>query len=117
MRHDQFERLQSLSEQLTDVLIDELDTKRWPGDGIQLAAMDRDTRGDRYWTKRNAGMTLTVLTKLHTLVEITRRGTTVPEPTDDEDQDLETEIAGAEREAQKLIERALSHAKTGRRRK
>lgn len=119
MRADQFERLQGLSEQLTEVLITELDPTTWDGHGVALGKMDRNTRGDRYWCKRNASATLTTVMKLHQLGVLIRGQAkqepgAVPEGGDDE-QDLEAELAAAEQEAQRLIDRAIAGSKHGKR--
>lgn len=113
MRQDQYEKLQKLSEQLADVLVAELDPSSWPGATIPIAHQDRDTRGDRYWFKKNAGMTLTVLTKLHTIIGLVQR--TAPPTPEDEDpaEDIEAEVAAAEAEALRAIEAAQRRAKRG----
>ena len=108
MRQDQFEKLQHLTEKLTDVLIGEIDPQQWPGHGIAPNVMDRDTRGDRYWCKKNAAATLSALTRLHTIIGLVQRTAPPPAPEDD---DIETEIASAEREALRAIEAAQSRAK------
>jgi len=41
MRQDQYEKLQALSERLTDTFLEEGDPDRWPGHGIEVAAMDK----------------------------------------------------------------------------
>lgn len=116
MRQDQYEKLQALTEKLADVLIGEIDPDKWPGAGLEPANMDRDTRGDRYWCKKNAGMTLTALTKLHAIIGLVQRTTPPPAPEDaaGEEGDLETEIQSAEREALRAIEAAQVRAKRGR---
>lgn len=114
MRQDQYEKLQKLSEKLADVLIEELDPTRWIGAGIHVANMDRDTRGDNYWCKKSAGMTLTVLTKLHTVIGMVQRA--APPPAEDqpgEGEDMDAEIATAEAEALRAIEAAQRRAKRG----
>jgi hypothetical protein len=115
MRQDQYEKLQGLTEKLADVLIDELNPEEWPGAGVKPANMDRDTRGDRYWCKKNAAATLSALTRLHTIIGMVQRTAPPPSPEDatDDEGDLETEIASAEQEALRAIEAAQRRAKRG----
>lgn len=111
MRQDQYEKLQALSEKLTDVLINEIDPAVWPGHGIAPNAMDRDTRGDRYWCKKNAAATLSALTRLHTIIGQVQR-TAPPDPeVGEEETDIEKEIATAEAEALRAIDAAQRRAK------
>lgn len=119
MRDDQYQRLQALSEKLTDVVLDEADPASWPGDGMttemwrQLEAADRNEaqriRGDRYWSKKNAAATLTLLTKVYTITGIIERS--VPPPADADDAgDLEKEIKAAEQEAAKILKSVQARA-------
>jgi hypothetical protein len=111
MRQDQFERLQLLSEKLLDVFLEEGDPSGWPGHGVKVAAMDVQTRGDRYWTKKNAAATGVLFAKVESMIGYTRDkglGTTpAPDPEADADaageSQLDAEIASAEREAAKLM--------------
>ncbi len=114
MRIDQYEKLQALTEKLADVLIDELNPDEWPGAGIKPATMDRDTRGDRYWCKKNAAATLSALTRLHTIIGLVQRTAPPPATEDADDDDLEKEIESAERAALRAIEAAQARAKRGR---
>jgi len=117
MRQDQYEKLQQLSEKLADVLVAELDPDSWPGATIEVAHQDRDTRGDRYWFKKNAGMTLTVLTKLHTIIGMVQRiAPPDPEAGAEEPHDIDAEVATAEQEALRAIETAQRRAKNAGRR-
>ena len=108
MRSDQYQRLQALEEQLLDVFIFEADPTKWPGHGIEPANMDQKTRGDRYWCKRNPAATLVIVTKVQALVHQTqnfgamRDGESQNEVAEQEDE-LDKDIAAAEREAQKLM--------------
>jgi hypothetical protein len=106
MRQDQYERLQALSEQLTDVFIDEADPEKWPGAGIPLATMDKATRGDRYWSKKNAAATVMLIGRVESLVgsiqSDSNAGTGAAAVTDSENE-LDQEIAEAEKEAARLL--------------
>lgn len=108
MRQDQFESLQALTEKLTDVFLDEANPETWPGHGITAGQMDQQTRGDRYWVKKNAAATLTVIMKTTSLIGVIqqRSAAGAPEgvqPDTDEPDGLDGEIRAAEKEAQRLL--------------
>ncbi|HWK72176.1 MAG TPA: hypothetical protein VNS29_15185 [Burkholderiaceae bacterium] len=110
MRQDQFEKLQALTEKLTDVFLGEADPDKWPGHGIEASSWDQQTRGDRYWMKKNAAATLTVVMKTTNLIGLIQQrssagesgGVAVPEGNPELDS-LDAEIQAAEREAAKLL--------------
>jgi hypothetical protein len=84
MRQDQYERLQQLEEKLTDVFIGEAEPEKWPGAGLDAGAMDQKTRGDRYWVKKNAVATLSLMQRVGTLIGVVQlrgAGTTPPPET------------------------------------
>ncbi|CUJ67316.1 hypothetical protein [Achromobacter sp. 2789STDY5608628] len=122
MRQDQYERLVALSEKLTDALLLELDPEQWPGASLAPMAMDQQTRGDRYWCKKNAAATLTLIMKNNSLFDLIRRQTAggggaaeVPPGAaapgeDDEDSGLDAEIRRAEKEAAQVLARAQKAA-------
>ena len=108
MRQDQYEKLQALEEQLLDVFIQEANPEKWPGHGIEPAAMDQQTRGDRYWCKKNPAATLMLATKVQALIHQTQvLGDTPPADGDSstaaDEQMLDGENAKAEREAKRLM--------------
>lgn len=111
MRQDQYEKLQTLTEKLTDAFIGEADPDKWPGHGVEPSAMDQQTRGDRYWCKKNAAATLTVIMKTTSLIGVIQQrsaaagsgdGAAVPEEAQEEE-GLDAEIRAAEKEATKLL--------------
>lgn len=113
MRQDQYERLQALSEQLMDVFLEEGSPAGWPGHGVAAAAMDAKTRGDRYWVKKNAAATGMLFTRVESMiVQQQGPGTTPPlqpgaapvDGAEDEGEQLDAEIARAERQAKKLLD-------------
>lgn len=108
MRDDQIVKLMSRSESLTDIFIEEADPDKWPGAGIQMAEYDKEVRGDRYWSKKNAAATLTVIMKIENLVDtvLNRR-----DASPDEDADIEKSIRKAEKDAEAILERFQSEAK------
>lgn len=103
MRPDQIERLKALSEGLADVVISEADPAMWPGAGKDAADLTKDERGNRYWSKKNAAATMTLLVKVMSIAGHVQGGT-LPSGTTEED--LEDIQAKAEREATALLERA-----------
>jgi hypothetical protein len=109
MRADQYDKLKLRSEELADVVIAEVDPSKWPGDGQELGTLSREDRGDRYWCKKNAAATLTLLTKIQSIVDIVERRKSDPRtPEPEDDGDLDREIAAAESEAADIIERLQS---------
>lgn len=106
MRQDQYEKLQSLSERLTDVFLQEADSDKWPGHQLGAIEMGQQTRGDRYWCKKNAVATLTLIQRVATLTGIIQRqsnegsGAAVVE---EEESMLDAAIKDAEKEATKLL--------------
>ncbi len=107
MRQDQFDKLQLRAEQLTDVFLEESDPATWPGAGLLVAAMDKQTRGDRYWVKKNAVATLAVVQRIVGIVQLVREksagGESSPGAVRDEDAELDAEVAAANAEAEKLM--------------
>jgi hypothetical protein len=107
MRQDQYEKLQALSERLTDTFLEEGDPDRWPGHGIEVAAMDKQTRGDRYWCKKNAVATLSLIDRVGRLTgdiqAASAAGTGSANVVDDEG-GLDADILQAEKEAAKLLD-------------
>ena len=107
MRQDQYERLQALEENLLDVFIDEATPSEWPGYGMKIAAMDAQTRGDRYWVKKNAAAAGILVNRVACMIGTAQTfgGTTAA--ADGEaataERQMDAEIASAEREAEKLI--------------
>lgn len=110
MRQDQYEKLQTLTEKLTDAFIGEADPDKWPGAGVEPRAMDQQTRGDRYWCKKNAAATLTVIMKTTNLMGVIQMrrigddtGGANESETEKEEDNLDADIREAEKEAMKLL--------------
>lgn len=108
MRQDQYEKLQALAEKLTDTFLTEADPDSWPGAGMPIATMDQQTRGDRYWSKKNAAATLSVIIRTTSLVGIIQQraaggADTPPAEGTPEDDSLDAEINAAEKEANRLL--------------
>lgn len=73
MRDDQYQRLQALNEKLMDVFFFEAEPDNWPGGGLTPRDMDSQTRGDRYWCKKNAAATLSLCLRTITVIDASRR--------------------------------------------
>lgn len=122
MRQDQYEKLQDLTEKLTDAFIGEADPAVWPGHGVAIAAMDQQTRGDRYWSKKNAAATLSVLIRTTNLLGVIQMrgagggpGGVPPPEQETEERSLDDDIKAAEKEANRLLSKmqktAQAHGK------
>jgi len=120
MRQEQFERLQSLHEKLVDVFLDEANPDKWPGNGVEISSWDQQTRGDRYWIKKNAVATIALTQRIQSLVTVVRHATAAgggeetPEAVTDPQEDLDKQVAEAEKEASRLldtVQRAAAKAK------
>lgn len=104
MRDDQIVRLQALTERLGEVVISEIDPHQWPGADKGLADLTQKERGDRYWCKKNAAATMTLLLKAVNIAGILNRSKPAPD-TGAAIDELDGELAAAEREAQAIIDR------------
>ena len=108
MRQDQFESLQRRGEQLVDVFLQESNPETWPGHGLQPSSMDKSTRGDRYWCKKDAVATLACAQRIFGLMQVIRERSVPVDPETpgegEEGDPLDAEVAAAEAEAQRLLE-------------
>lgn len=111
MRQDQYEKLQTLSERLTDVFLDEAEPEKWPGHNIDPGAMDQQTRGDRYWCKKNAVATLTLIGRVEGLTDMIKKQSNGAAFVADEEATLDAEINAAEKEAAKLLDQLQRRSK------
>lgn len=117
----QYARLAAIQSRLFDVLGDECDPDCWPGAGIAPTAWDRDTRGDRYWHKKNAAATMSLITRAQSIfkaeLDNARRGSGAE--TDDDNPmlepaevtpgfDIDKDIARFEAQAMRAIEAAAA---------
>jgi len=100
MRDDQITRLHELAEEVAEVFIAEADPRFWSGAGMELANMDPETRGGRYWDKKNAIQTGTLLARVLDLAVRDERRS--PEGATTEE-DAEKEIARFESKAKDLL--------------
>ncbi|EBA9761392.1 hypothetical protein CFJ40_03880 [Salmonella enterica] len=107
MYDDYRTRLTNLSDKLTNVVIEEADPDNWSGSKKPVKELTKDERGDRYWDKKNAAASLTLLIKVHSLIGIQTRGATGENADDDDDFGLAQQVAKAEKEAAAIIERVM----------
>lgn len=109
MRQDQFEALQQRAEKLLDLFLAESDPDKWPGAGIEPAKMEKTTRGDRYWCKKDAVATLACAQRIGALVDLARQktagGDDAPEAVTPGEDDLEAEVREAEAEADRILKK------------
>lgn len=101
MRDDQRQRLAELSEKLCEVVLEEADPDFWPGKGQPLDQMNSSTRGDRYWCKKNATASISLLLKVEQLSQNTKEAGGRDPRTEDETDDA---ITAAERRAKQLLQ-------------
>ena len=103
MRDDQIVRLQALSERLGEVVIEEVDPHKWPGNDKPLGELTQQERGDRYWCKKNAAATMTLLLKVVNITGVLNKQK--PGEPDSAGDEMDSELAAAELEAAAIIER------------
>jgi hypothetical protein len=122
MRPDQFAKLESLQERLIDLFLAEAEPANLPGAGLPIGSIDRDSRGDLYWCKRNAAASIALASRItafqYQFTDLQRRRA-LPDPNADPDDppsgpieppeivdDVDKEIAGYEKLAQRMIAKA-----------
>lgn len=109
MREDQRKRLKQLSENLVEVVLVEADPTQWSGGEKLPKDLTKEERGDRYWCKRNAAATMSIVMKAEALLAHYQDPGKKP-PSED---DLDDEIGNAEKEAEQRL-RGIQQS-TGRR--
>lgn len=116
MNADQIRRLGILTEKLADVVLEEADPDNWSGKGVPIANMDQKSRGDRYWCKKNAAASMSLLDRAQSLLV---RATHVPPPSqapgveggEEPEVDIDSEISSYEAKAAKLLDKVKRGAK------
>lgn len=107
MRPDQRERLEILRDRLLDTALLDADPSNWIGSGKVAVDMTQKERGDAYWCRKLAAASIALLTKVNNLV-VTHTATTAG--TGKCEDELDEEVAQAERQAMALMERASKGA-------
>lgn len=106
MRPDQRERLADLSERLAEQAINDADPDNWTGSGKLPQDLTQEERGDAVWCRKLALSTLAVLSSVARLqVEAPAKPPGGPQPEDAAA--VDAEIAAAEREARRLLDRVV----------
>lgn len=105
MNAEQKKRLAKLSLDIAEVAISECDPYNWPGAGKAASEMDKEERGDRVWAKKDAVLTLTLLTRIAALTEETGN-----DGKQQEGADLDAEIKSYEKKAARLLKAAHGKA-------
>ena len=106
MRPDQITRLKELAEEIGEVFLEEADPQNWSGAGQILAEMDKDTRGGRYFDKKNAVQTGSLLARVLDLAE-----RDIGSGVKTLDDDADDEIKKYEKKAKELLKGIQSRAK------
>jgi hypothetical protein len=103
---DTLKKLEQRQTELATVFIDETDSSKWPDTAT------RDGRGDRYWQKKNAGATATLIVKIQTILDYALSKPVPTDPSEPTPGDAEEEkaeagslAAAAMRDAQEIIDR------------
>jgi len=101
MRQDQIKLLQDLQDKLIDSVLIEADPDNWPGKDVLPMDMTKEERGDRYWCKKNAAATLTLINKIDSfgVKGVPDDGNT------QEDDNLDKDIARHEKAASEQLKR------------
>jgi hypothetical protein len=107
MRPDQRERLDELSEKLTDVVLDEADPDLWPGQGMHVGDMTQEQRGDRYWCKKNATASIALLLRVQ---QVTANTPAALGRDALKDKEIDTAIAKADQQAAEFLDKLQSQA-------
>jgi hypothetical protein len=106
MRPDQIERLQDLAEQIGEVFLEEADPQNWNGAGLPLVSLNKETRGGRYWDKKNAIQTGTLLARVLDLRDRDTRSLDTKTP----EEDAEQEITRFEKQAKDMVNAVIARA-------
>jgi hypothetical protein len=118
MRLDQFIKLQSLVEKLADVALVDADPATWAAAGLKASEMTQTMRGDAYWSRKMALSTISVLARVQGLIHQTQQLGDAPTPTtpatdaEDEQPNLESEIAQAEKDAARVLARVMGERRS-----
>jgi hypothetical protein len=101
MRDDQIARMAEITEKIADVVLDEADPANWTAIDKKPNQMTVEERGGRYWDKKNANASMALLLNMQKL-QINTKAALGRDPYKDEE--LDGEIASAEKQAKKLLD-------------
>lgn len=110
-QNDYLTRLTSLSDKLLNVAIEECNPDNWQSANKRIKDLTVEERGNRYWDKKNAAGSLTILIKVQSLIGMQGR----QKPGEQskgagKDDDVEGQIKKAEKEVEKILDRVLNKA-------
>lgn len=111
MDDEQASKIEALQSKLIDELLFEADPDNWPGTFSETGErkhpfeMTQEERGDRFWSKKNANATLSLINKIESLSFWRNRGTRPNPLSEDQETDLEKEIAKNEKIAETMLNR------------
>ena len=105
MTPDQIQRIDDLTEKLADVFLREADPDNWTAPGTMPADMSTEQRGNRFWDRKGASATGSVL---RFALDIADRNNQKDAPLVGDDMD--EEIAKAEKRADSEMRRVLGSA-------
>lgn len=112
MNQSQYERLQELSEKLADVAIQDANPEHWVGRGKKPADLTKEERGDAYWCRKIAVSTLSLLSRVHSLIgQVQLHGGVMPGAPAAAATSGEAEEAGEEEQRDNLEEEVLAYEK------
>lgn len=103
MRADQLQKMRHLQEKLAEVFFTESDPDKWPD------MLTRDSRGDRYWHKKNASASLSIICRIENLLAL-RDGRASGDAPNKDDDNLDDEIKAATKEAEQIAAAAVKRA-------
>lgn len=118
MRLDQFIKLQALVEKLADVALVDADPATWAAAGLKASEMTQTMRGDAYWSRKMALSTISVLARVQGLIHQTQQVGDTPAPSataadaEDEQPNLEAEIAQAEKDAARVLAKVMGERRS-----
>lgn len=104
MKLETFRRIEELQEKLAEVVLIEADPVNWTGGDVLPKDLTQEERGDRYWCKKNAAATMSLLTKACSLMNFDGKHQEPPEQTDD-NPELDKQVASAEKDAMRLLDK------------
>lgn len=106
LKAETLKMLEQRQGELAEVFAKETDVKKWPG------TKTAQGRGDRYWMKKNAAATATLIVKLQTILDYALRKPTMADPSEpvpgekeEETEPAASMAASAMAEAQEVLDR------------
>ena len=115
-----YAELKAIAEKLAVVVVSDANPENWSAAGKKPAKMTAKERGDAVWSRRLAASSLSVLTKVHSVIGIVERhaGNRPPEdPIDtivaEETKQLQRRVEEARREAARMLGEVAQRERAG----